>query len=796
MVERMLLVFMMMAHIPASAYAQSLPPDEAYVRVDGSNLTLAGERVRYWGFIGGRLGGGPEKADPAEDPAARAQRVANARRGIDLMVQRIHDLGFNLHRSWEGQNPDTNPMLFNQDYEVGDGSESDQIAYAFHKLDEKGIKLWMSSTNRIGTYGPDDVDVIDDPATRDAWREAMAQIVAKNKGNPISMRSNSARGSGLLRLWDPRVEALAIQRYRMLADFPNKYKGGMRLGDDPQVVVWEISNEEFPFRGLYNGRWKDLPPFFLNSLYAKWNGFLRDKYGSEEKLKAAWGFLLPDESLEQGTIKLAPLASASIEQPQANDFNPDVLRGLQAYDAQLQREQFNRQRGADVSEFFIKLVVDHKQRIASAMRQMGKSCRLSPIVFDSGNDFRIQAAYMHQFADAVSTCSYSKGMGHDPHDRRFPFYSALDHPPKTGWTYPWFEQSTAEGKPHFVYETMVDVRTKYRAEYPMMVAALASIHDWDIICWHSFSGKPKGLITNPNPFDDRIAIWHDYLIFRSDEVLASAMKAAGEIFKNRLVDPVRSPTTFVFGARSLYEPEAMDYGKSYGEVRDWFTPTAYRYGVQTRIDPTRQDDEVIGPAVRPNVYESQPIRPTEQIAFDAKRGHLMFDSPAVASYTGFFADYGKPVIEFSSGVRFSGVQVVNPENMPYPVKADEQYVALTLATADGKPLAETKRAVLSAVSTSFNTGYELDLTRSSGGRQDHPPREGLREFWGAHPKNPGSAPVLVARVGVTVEAPQLAGMKYTLRDWHMRPIGEGVVEGGSLVVPADQPVYLVDLTRE
>src|SRR3712207_8948448 len=45
-----------------------------------------------------------------------------------------------------------------------------------------------------------------------------------------------------------------------------------------------------------------------------------------------------------------------------------------------------------------------------------------------------------------------RSMGHDPTDRRFPFYSQLEDAPRMGWDVPWFEQSSVVGKPHFVYE--------------------------------------------------------------------------------------------------------------------------------------------------------------------------------------------------------------------------------------------------------------------------------------------------------------------------------------------------------
>ena len=59
----------------------------------------------------------------------------------------------------------------------------------------------------------------------------------------------------------------------------------------------------------------------------------------------------------------------------------------------------------------------------------------------------------------------------------------------------------------------------------------------------------------------------------------------------------------------------------------------------------------------------------------------------------------------------------------------------------------------------------------------------------------GKAPVLVARVGATIECKDIDGMKYTLRDWHMREIGRGQVKDGVLNIPGDKAVFVIELTR-
>ena len=401
---------------------------------------------------------------------------------------------------------------------------------------------------------------------------------------------------------------------------------------------------------------------------------------------------------------------------------------------------------------------------------------------------------MFQFSDASVLDTYMKGMGHDPTTKRWPFYSGLDASPRMCWDVPWVEQGRQKGKPTFVYETQIDCRTKYRAEYPYRVAALGAIQDWDIVNWHTYDSSIDS--SKPDPFGNQLHIWHDYLGYGQDEVQLSAMKASAETFKNSLLPPAPSPTTFIFGRKSLYDPQSMNYGKSYGELGRSFMPTCYRYGVQVVIDPKREDDQVIGPILSPDVFAPNPTRPNESIEYDWGQGHLKFDAPGVIGYVGFFGQRKGPVT-FAGGASFANVTVNNPPGIAYPVTPDENYVAIMVASQDGQPLAKTARAVVSAVSTSFNTGYKLDLTRSAHGMfRNGPLNEPPRVWSGAWPVNPGTSPTIVARVGVTITAPEIASMTCTLRDWQMRNIGnQTVTADGVLIIPSDKPIFVIELTR-
>lgn len=768
-------------------------PDSMYVVARGERLYLGKHHIRYWGLITAIAGDpGIEKRDSPEIIYSKVEKNNNA---IDVFVNRIADMGFNLVRTWEGRYPhqlDDLPLLYDHDYEPGDGSDADAIAYSWYALDKAGIKLWMSSTNGTGTITPDDVDIIDDPDSENDWKNAAGQLLFE--GKPMTIRKATEL---LLPTFDERVEALWIKRLQLLTDFPNKYKeGDLRLGDDPQVVVWELINEEFPYRRFFNGHWMDLPVYFQKKLVSRWNDFLKKKYPSEKSILDSWGFLLPGESLSDGTIMLLPMATSITGDPVLSDTNPAIIESLKTRKKKYGRDDFNRARGEDVIAFANELIISHKQRMEKALHSMGKSCLLSPTIYDAGNSFRIQSSYMHQFADAVATCSYTKGMGHDPNDKRFPFFSQLDDSPRTSWGVPWFEQSTNLGQPHFVYETNIDNRTKYRAEYPLRMAALASIQDWDIVCWHTYPGRDKEIL-NENSFQRYVNCAGDYFTLRGDEILIGALRAASEIFINKLIEPAPDPVLFTFGKNALLDPVSMDYGKSYEDYASHFIGTTYRYGSRVKVDTSLEDSKIDGRhTVRPNVYESNPIIPNDQITYNWQDAYLLMDSKGCASYTGFYGEYGADKIVFKNNdVQLSNITFYNPSGIAYPVTPDEGYCNITIASCDGKALEEADKILIVPVSTGFNKGYELDLTKSNKFlEQDGPESGGPQEFWGPYTKG-GTAPVHIVRVGVTIHSNALNGMKYVFRDWYMNEIKTGVVKSNKLTIPNNIEVWIVELTR-
>jgi len=735
------------ASLAVTANTTSLPPDADYVTVNSGHLTLHGERVRYWGAIGGFPGKNRDDAD--------------------AVIQRLKDMGFNMVRFWRHGN-------VMADYTPGDGSEADMYDYFLARMGQEGMKIWMPSIAG-GTAREPDVDILNDPSTAAEWKNAVG-----SKGLSIWH----------IGIWDPRMRAIAKRNITNIANHVNKHNG-LRWGDDPTIAVWELTNEQWWYGWMLDGQWQSAPEFFRRELLARWNAWLRARYHTKQDLLASWLALLPDESYEKGTIKLLPLRKRAEVDPQQKALGVDQQdRAAERFDS----DNFAPHRASDVLEFLLALWLEYKQEQAHYVKTLGKSCRLGPLVWDTGLGFGIQTQYMQQQADATCHDTYITAFSTDPNHRRFPWHSGLEEQPRLCWQVwtPWVEENRAVDKPQFIYETQIEQPAKYRAEYPLEIASLGSIQDWDIVCWHYFGAVPNAKEKDPYSgaldytFAEKGAHCQGYH-YQYDEVQMSAMKAAAEIFKNRHLAPAPSPTVFIFGRKSLYDPNSIEYEGSYGMAPLRFLSTVYRYGMRILIDPGREDDKIEGPSIRLRQYEPNPIKPNDQIEYDWHKGHLILDAPGVAGYTGFFAQYGGPV-RFSNGVTIASLKVKNPAGMPYPVLDDERYASVNLVSTDGKPLAECRRAILSAVSTSFNTGFEMEPSKLHA--------EFVWQENGGAMKSLGRLPVLVARVETNVAAPMLAGMAYTMRDWHMRQIASGKVpSGGTITVSADMPVFIVEFER-
>ncbi len=721
-----------------------------YMTIKDGHLSYQGKRIRIWGSQG--------------------NLVAKDHREIDAEVRRFAALGFNGYRTmwWDCD-------IEKGNYKKGDNSGADLKDYLLASLRKNGIWVWGDMLNSAFVR-PSHVDLVKDDSTREAWLKALGD---KPMCSPYFI------------VWDARAEAGYISDIKKILNHVNQHTG-YRWADDPMFFVWEMRNEQwFLQRILSYAAHFSMPKFFQDELYLQWNQWLKKKYGTEEKLRAAWiGNFLPGESLDKNTVQFMPLLCPVGGSAAAMGIDVRTFKGLK-----YTYRDFTKRRGGDVVEFLSGLLLAHKQRVYAAIRAEGKpgiGVSVVPIVYDTGYSFSPQSVYVNSFGDALCVCTYVSQITLDPGHPRYPFKSLLEESPSLSYDDPWVEQNRLVDKPTFIYENNILMPDKYRCEYPYLLVALAAIQDWDVINFHDY-GHPQGdLFTSTQPFNKMLRPEDGFscsgLKYKFDEVFLSSIRIAGEMFKNFSLRSPERPTVMTLGRDMLWDIDNLEWG----DLAKTYAPTVYRYGLRMKFDPNQPEKvKVTGPMVHGRHFLPPKINPTRQISLDWHKGVLITDSASSKTAAGFLPEK----VTFKEGIELSNMTIAIPKGMPYYKPDEDRFVCFGLAATDGLELAKSKKMVLSAVCGAFNTGMKMNTEKWKPGNQ----YDWLQDYaeWGLPMcEQLGTLPVLVARVGFTLKAPVLSGCRYTLKDWHLRPIEKGVIgKDGILTIKDTQPVFSVEIER-
>ncbi|MCC7348931.1 MAG: hypothetical protein IT446_00045 [Phycisphaerales bacterium] len=156
------------------------------------------------------------------------------------------------------------------------------------------------------------------------------------------------------------------------------------------------------------------------------------------------------------------------------------------------------------------------------------------------------------------------------------------------------------------------------------------------------------------------------------------------------------------------------------------------------------------------------------------------------------AGFAPENFQFKSGEKLQDITLNIPDCTPY-VRKDERFVCFALCSQDDKPLADSSDIVAMAVSTSWNTGFKLDPDKFDAEMKithGHGPKSAANAIV------PGTKPVLVTRVGWTLDAPWLTGMTAERYDFSLKAYRTGKLDGPSLHVSAEEPLFFVELKRQ
>lgn len=721
---------------------EKLNPDD-YVTIEGDDLRYKGKPLKIWSAQGNLMG--------------------LTHKDIDFEVRRYVEMGFNGFRT---------PIVWYEeahDYPPGDHSYWDRLDYLLACLARHGVLVWSDILNGCRIQ-PERADIIDDPATADAWSQAIREYIGDREFIHIQ--------GCLFLTWDERSQALYHDYIRRALAHRNPYTG-LTYAEDPVFFCWELSNEEWWIMRVLWGQHLKLPTFLQKGLYDKWQEWLLKKYETNEALASAWDGLLDQEDLAAGTVLLLPLLGES----DAGQMAATVGLNVSFEKTALGPQDFSRRRQADVIHFLTDLSIASKKRAEAVFRAQGRpglGCRIVPLVYDTGYSGAVLPFYVHAQGDAIVPGSYSDRSTHDPQHPTFPFRSLLTEPPKING---WLCNRRVAGKPTFVYENMFFRPQKYEAEYPYELLAWAAIQDVDVIDFHYY-GHPipfpeldQPFTNHPLNYVDHSSVWRG-TIMRNDTVLMGACRIAAEIFKNQYLPPADDPTTVTLGAETMWSFSGLVGARYNGAAAN----TVFHKGFQWRFDPEAKEDRVEGDLFSDAQHAAEPVvQPTPQIAYRWGQGIMTIDDASAAVVVGFLPES----YAFDNGLMIDDIAVHYPEDMPFTDPA-ERYAAIGVVSTDGRPLADAESILVSAVSMSFNKGFELDLEKFAANQQ-----YGLA--LGQCSPSMGNLPILTARVSAKLRAPWLVGKRYRFVDFNRRLLAEGNIGAEGLDLPGDLPIFLIEI---
>ena len=325
--------------VPVALAAEDLP----VITIEGDRFLAAGREFKIWGFNAGH---GLHLTDDQLD------RMVDHLAFLGVNLLRLHTIDWTLWGEQEGprgepldagllpHNADSTRRLVN----------ADKFYRLLDKLRAKGI--YVAITLSVArNFRPGDADVIKtDDADARAWAEAVAEL--NGMDDHVQLRVFK-----VLPAVDERSLALRKEFASALLTL-RRPKTGVKLAEDPQLALFNTVNESSCLKVFYRGDGGGhLPKYFMDKVIRHWNGYLRDKYGSDPKVAEAWNQpglqgLLSGESLEKDNVALLPMHPSA-----------PTTRGS--------AETFSEARRRDVVEFLVRVDLRHQREMVNHYRSLG-----------------------------------------------------------------------------------------------------------------------------------------------------------------------------------------------------------------------------------------------------------------------------------------------------------------------------------------------------------------------------------------------------------------------------------------
>ncbi|MBN2311343.1 MAG: beta-galactosidase [Candidatus Hydrogenedentes bacterium] len=702
-----------------------------YVTVQDGHLSYQGKRLRLWG----------------------TNFTCNVKRegeDLELNFDRLVDAGFNgirlnLFANTFASVPERTNSYDVPMSEAGVDTPMGRLDHAVYLAKERGMFFWFSFDRGGLAFLPEDYDILPDDGTREAWIDAASKA-----------------GTNYFPYIDARAEAIHHAFARNILEHMNPHTG-KRYADEEAIAVYEIFNETLLVRELvFGGYWTRLPEFCRNEVTRRWNGWLRERYDTDEKLESAWGALGKGESLDKGTVAFAPLH----QDVEAIDV-PGGVKEFRSKDESIGAYPYAR--GEDVVRFACHLYQSYNQRFVAYVRSLGepgKGISIVPIAPTGCYERNFASYYAASDGDFHAGGTY--GFAFRPHesweegDPMYPWRARVNQHPFMGQPTDIVRMA---GKPYLIYECNDYRPSPYRVEFPMRIVVKLLQQDADGAFFFNWddSGYLPELHCDGDYVNTRLCMPDtNYpnagLIQVNDEPMLAALRSAGTIFRHGNLPPPPNPVEARIGKDLLFNLAEPVMGSVEHHLRHY----AWRDGLRLVYDP---EGPTVLPAAPANSDPPIATQPHLRIVW-GPRGTMRIDAPAVKAQAGF----NGPEIAFGDDTTVTGL--------------NRDFSFIGIVAEDGLPLAESRSILLTMASDATNEGYTLDPSRAEGG---------LTEALAKSITNAGGKKAVLRMAG-TVTAPWLRGMSFEKRDFGRTCYARGNLFG-SFTVTEDEPLFYARLAR-
>ncbi len=562
---------------------------------------------------------------------------------------------------------------------------------------------------------------------------------------------------GLL-FFNPKLQEGYRAWARALYTTPNPYAGNVPLKDEPAVAIVQAQNEDSLLFWTFNG----IKPEQRRILGAQFYKWAATRYGSGESALAAWGNASADgDDSKAGVLGFRNLYELTGKAPPAGAGMSRRLADQLEFLTETQRQFYSGLEAFYKNDIGIRSLTNAMNWRSADQVTMDDAERYSYTPMDvsavnyytggahagKNNGYRIDPG------DSFSNASVLRGTAPLPANLKQTF-----------------------GHPMVITETAWVNPNLYQSEGPFLMAAYQSLSGVDMACWFAFPGNDSPEWAK----DNRAKFWpvgNSFAAFKwygNHPMLAGQFPAFALAYRLGYIAGADEPA--VYEERSLEdlwqrripiisEAGRFDPNRDAGvfapesPLRQEVSRSAFFVGpVISKFNGNARNNRVVNLAKFIDDKTGDIRSLTGELVINQKRGIATIDSPKAQGICGFLRDAG-------------GKYELNSTMW----ESTNDYAALVAVSLDGKPLADSRRILVQAGTTSRLNGFTV---------RDTMLKDDGKEAAGEEIVSNGAPPWLVAKTHavLTLKNPHIS--KATVLDSNLYPGAATPVkrDGGKVTV--------------